>query len=71
MVEVDRCYGLSKENFGKIPGDCLKRYLLVQSGKVLRLERYMWYGVGWKVSHLRKVMLESAKDRFWRVDTLG
>jgi hypothetical protein len=38
---------------------------------VLGLERYMWYGVGWKVSHLRKVMLESAKDRFWRVDTLG
>jgi hypothetical protein len=28
----------------------------------------VWDG---KVSHLRKVMLESAKDRFYRVDTLG
>jgi hypothetical protein len=27
-----------------------------------------WVG---KVSHLQKVMLESAKDRFWREDTLG
>jgi hypothetical protein len=39
-------------------------YLLVWSGKVVGLERYSWYGVGWKVSHLRKVMLESGKDRF-------
>jgi hypothetical protein len=51
--------------------DCLKRYLLVQSRKVIGLERCLRYGVGWKVSHLRKVMLESAKDQFWRVDTLG
>jgi hypothetical protein len=28
----------------------------------------VWEG---KVSHLRKVMLESAKDRFLRVDTPG
>jgi hypothetical protein len=49
--------------------DCLERYLLVWSGIVVGLERCMWYGVGWKVSHLRKVMLESAKDRFSRVDT--
>jgi hypothetical protein len=44
--------------------DCLERYLLVQSGKVVGLKRYLRYGVGWKVSHLWKVMLESAKDRF-------
>jgi hypothetical protein len=44
--------------------DCLERYLLVQSGKVVGLERYPWYGVGWKVSHLQKVMLESTKDWF-------
>jgi hypothetical protein len=44
--------------------DCLKRYLLVQSGIVDGLERCLRYGVGWTVSHLRKVMLESAKDRF-------
>jgi hypothetical protein len=33
------------------------------------MERCPRYGVGWKVSHLWKVMLESAKDRFYRVDT--
>jgi hypothetical protein len=38
--------------------DCLERYLLVWSEKVVGLERYLWYGVGWKVSHLRKVGLE-------------
>jgi hypothetical protein len=43
--------------------DCLERYLLVRSGKVVGLEWYPRYGVGWKVSHLQKVMLESAKDR--------
>jgi hypothetical protein len=37
---------------------------LVQSGKMVGLERYPWYGVGWKVSHLRKVMLGIAKDQF-------
>jgi hypothetical protein len=44
--------------------DHLERYLLVRSGKVVGLERYLRYGVGWKVSHLLKVMLELAKDRF-------
>jgi hypothetical protein len=44
--------------------DCLERYPLVQCGKVVRLERCPRYGVGWKVFHMRKVMLESAKDRF-------
>jgi hypothetical protein len=28
--------------------DCLERYLLVRSGKVVGLERCSWYGVGWK-----------------------
>jgi hypothetical protein len=32
-------------------------------GKVVGLERCLRYGVGWKVSHLLKVMLESAKDQ--------
>jgi hypothetical protein len=44
--------------------DCLERYLLVRSGKVVGLERYPRYGVGWKVYHLRKAMLKSAKDWF-------
>jgi hypothetical protein len=44
--------------------DCLERYLLVWSGKVVGLEWFPGYGVGLKVSHLQKVMLESAKDRF-------
>jgi hypothetical protein len=44
--------------------DCLERYLLVCGGKVVGLESYPWYGVGWKVFHLQKVMLKSAKDRF-------
>jgi hypothetical protein len=43
--------------------DCLERYLLVWSGKLVGLKRCLRYGVGWKVSHLRKVMLESAKDQ--------
>jgi hypothetical protein len=43
--------------------DCLERYLLVRSGIVDGLERCPRYDVGWKVSHLQKVMLESAKDR--------
>jgi hypothetical protein len=38
--------------------DHLESYLLVWSGKVVRLERYPWYGVGWMVFHLQKVMLE-------------
>jgi hypothetical protein len=44
--------------------DCLERYLFVRRGKVVGLERYPRYGVGWKVSQLWKVMLELAKDRF-------
>jgi hypothetical protein len=44
--------------------DYLERYLLVRSGKVVGLERCLRYGVGWKVSHLQKVILESTKDRF-------
>jgi hypothetical protein len=44
--------------------DHLERYLLVWSGKVVGLEWYPWYGVGWKVSHFWNVMLESARDRF-------
>jgi hypothetical protein len=44
--------------------DYLERYLLIWCGKVVGLERCPRYGVGWKVSHLRKVMLESAKDLF-------
>jgi hypothetical protein len=44
--------------------DYLESYLLVRSGIVVGLERFLWYGVGWKVSHLWRVMLESAKDRF-------
>jgi hypothetical protein len=51
--------------------DCMERYLLIQCGIVVGLERCLWYGVRWKVSHLRKVMLKSAKHQFWRVDTLG
>jgi hypothetical protein len=43
---------------------CLERYLLVQCGIVVGLEWCPRYGVGWKVSHLWEVMLESAKDRF-------
>jgi hypothetical protein len=27
--------------------DCLERYLLVRSGKVVGLERCAWYDVGW------------------------
>jgi hypothetical protein len=44
--------------------DCLERYLLVWRVTVVELERYPWYGVGWKVSHSQKVMLELAKDWF-------
>jgi hypothetical protein len=44
--------------------DCLEGYLLVRSGKVVGLKMYPWYSVGWKASPMRKVMLESAKDRF-------
>jgi hypothetical protein len=44
--------------------DCLERYLLVQCGIVVGLERCPRYCVGWKVSHLWIDMLESAKDRF-------
>jgi hypothetical protein len=44
--------------------DCLERYLLVRCGIVIGLERYPWYDVGWKISHLWKVMLKLAKDRF-------
>jgi hypothetical protein len=44
--------------------DCMERYLLVLCGIVVGLEWCPWYGVGWKVSHLRKVMLELAKDQF-------
>jgi hypothetical protein len=44
--------------------DCLERYLLVWSEKVFGLERYPWYGVGWKIPHMWKVMLKSAKDQF-------
>jgi hypothetical protein len=44
--------------------DCSEMYLLVWRGTVVGLERYPWYGVGWKVSHLWKVMLKLAKDRF-------
>jgi hypothetical protein len=44
--------------------DCLEMYLLVRRGIVVGLERCPRYGVGWKVSHLQKVLLESAKDRF-------
>jgi hypothetical protein len=44
--------------------NCFERYLSVRSGKVVGLERYLRYGVGWKVSHLLKVMLELAKDQF-------
>jgi hypothetical protein len=44
--------------------DHLERYLLVRCGIVVGLERCLRYGVGWKVSHLRKVMLESARDWF-------
>jgi hypothetical protein len=51
--------------------DCLERCLLVRCGKVVGLKRCPRCGVGWKVSHLWKVILESAKDRFLRVDTLG
>jgi hypothetical protein len=36
--------------------DHLERYLLVRSGKVVGLERYPWYGVGWKVFRLLKVI---------------
>jgi hypothetical protein len=32
--------------------DCSEMYLLVWRGTVVGLERYPWYGVGWKVSHL-------------------
>jgi hypothetical protein len=73
--EVLRCHDLSKGCFSKDTRctdeivDCLERYLLVRSGIVDGLERCSRYGVGWKVSHLWKVMLESAKDRFYRVDT--
>jgi hypothetical protein len=38
--------------------DCLERYLLVRRGIVVGLERCPRYGVGYKVSHLRKVMLK-------------
>jgi hypothetical protein len=68
--KVDRCRGLSKGCFWKDTRctdeivDCLERYLLVRCGIVVGLERCPWYGVGWKVSYLRKVMLESAKDQF-------
>jgi hypothetical protein len=44
--------------------DCLEWYLLVRCGIVVGLERCPRYGVGWKVSLLWKVMLESAKDWF-------
>jgi hypothetical protein len=68
--EVSICHDLSKESFGKIP-DVWMRLWIIWKGT-------SWYGVGkwldWKgvcgmvwvgrVSHLRKVMLESAKDWF-------
>jgi hypothetical protein len=44
--------------------DGLERYLLVWCGIVVGLEKCPRYGVGWKVSHLWKVVLKSAKDRF-------
>jgi hypothetical protein len=44
--------------------DGLERYLLVRCEKVVGLKRCPRYGAGWKVSCLRKVMLESVKDRF-------
>jgi hypothetical protein len=44
--------------------DCLEWYLLEWSGKVVGLERCLRHGVGWKVSHLWKVMLKSVMDRF-------
>jgi hypothetical protein len=44
--------------------DYLERYLLLRSRIVDGLKRCSRYGVGWNISHLRKVMLESAKDRF-------
>jgi hypothetical protein len=59
------------------------KYTRCADGIVNYLEKYLVYGVGqwtgWKgargmawvgkVSHLQKVMLKLAKDRFWRVDT--
>jgi hypothetical protein len=44
--------------------DCMEKYLLVWCGIVVGLERCPSNGMGWKVSHLQKVMLESAKDPF-------
>jgi hypothetical protein len=49
-------YGWDCELFGKVPH--------VWCGIVVRLERFLKYGVGSKISHLWKVMLELAKDRF-------
>jgi hypothetical protein len=41
--------------------DYLERYLLVQSGKVVGLKWCLRFGMGWKVSHLRKVVLKSER----------
>jgi hypothetical protein len=68
--EVVRCRGLSKGCFGKIPSVWMGLWTIWKGTSWYDVGKWsdgkgargmMWVG---NVSHLRKVMLESAKDRF-------